>query len=333
MIENGPDRSGGSIWAVDPGDPGPAVTEQGRPSIPLPRSAPDNSTVADRHGAIGLGQVPVAATMSPALRPAPTTGVSPSNTPHMLIENRLRGQVVDRLTLMAVRHCQHMGELQGSRRAVSHHALGFFYASESPGSLSPITAATRLLFDAEENSDLFWVLDTLIERATEYASDAFDPRIHICNRVEAMPPNASLVGIGVTTVFEPSASASDAYYASLGMDRPYQAVARMLDGTDLLLRCSGGFLAPVDVRATQTLNVGGRQVRHWEWLPQQLLSGGEAQLPEILPRLSTLLDAALGRLASSPDSVATEIQRAGGRRRRGGPRRVSGLRLPSSRRG
>jgi hypothetical protein len=78
------------------------------------------------------------------------------------------------------------------------------------------------------------------------------------------------------------------------MDRPYKAVARMMDGTDVLIRCEGGFLASADVRSTQTLNVGGMRTRHWEWLPTQLLRTSETELPEILPRLSMLLDYAVG---------------------------------------
>jgi hypothetical protein len=94
---------------------------------------------------------------------------------------------------------------------------------------------------------------------------------------------------------------------TLGMDRPYKAVARMLDGTDLLIRCEGGFLASADVRSTQTLNVRGMRTRHWEWLPTQLLRTSETELPEILPRLSALLDYAAGASSMLPTAAPAPL--------------------------
>ena len=77
----------------------------------------------------------------------------------------------------------------------------------------------------------------------------------------------------------------------------------MVDGTDLLIRCDGGFLASADVRSTQTLNVGGMRTRHWEWLPTQLLRTTETELLEILPRFSALLDYAAGDPPMSPPAA------------------------------
>ena len=235
-----------------------------QPRIPSPRVAPDS---------VGFG------------------------SPSSMIENRLRGKLVDRLTLMAVRHCRHREEQQRTRRAIGPHALGYFYAdaaSNGSGEMEVVTA-TRLFFDNDDNADtsnLIAVLDMLIERASEYSPGTFEPRIHMCNRVETMPATAELVGIGITTVFAPPAASVG--YMTLGMDRPYKAVACMVDGTDLLIRCDGGFLASADVRSTQTLNVGGMRTRHWEWLPTQLLRTSETELLEILPRLSALLDYTAG---------------------------------------
>ena len=212
------------------------------------------------------------------------------------VENRLRGRMVDRLTLMADRHRRHAEEQQGTRRAVGPHALGFFYADDLTMSGGvEVVAATRVFFDSAETADVVALLDTLIERASEHPVATFDPRIHLCNRAEPMSYAPQLLGIGVTTVFEPSHADALSAYASLGMNRPYKAVARMEDGTDLLLRCDSGFLAPVDVRSTQSLNVNGRHTRHWEWLTSAILHSTETQLPDILPRLSVLLDLAAGR--------------------------------------
>jgi hypothetical protein len=216
-------------------------------------------------------------------------------------ENRLRGMMVDRLTLMADRHRRHAQEQQGTRRAVGPHAIGFFYADdlEISGTLEVVTA-TRLFFDSAETNDVVAVLDTLIARASEHPAGTFEPRTHMCNRAEPMSPTPQLLGVGLTTVSEPPPSEASSAYASLGMNRRYRAVARMVDGTEVLLRCDSGFLAPVDVRATQSLNVNGRHTRHWEWLPPALLHRPETQLTDILPRLTALLDLTTGQVAATP---------------------------------
>ncbi len=257
----------------------------------------------------------------PLQRRIPSPRVSPESvgfgSPSSLVENRLRGKLVDRLTLMAVRHCRHREEQQRTRRAVAPHALGFFYAEATPDGSgeTEVVAATRLFFDNDDNADtgdLVTVLDMLIERAGEYSPGTFEPRIHMCNRVETTPYTGELLGIGVTTVSEPPAKSMG--YMTLGMDRPHKAVARMLDGTDLLIRCEGGFLASADVRSTQTLNVRGMRTRHWEWLPTQLLRTSETELPEILLRLGALLDYAAGDSPMPPPAAPAPPPSAGLRR-------------------
>lgn len=222
-----------------------------------------------------------------------------SRIPTVPRENRLRGKLVDRLTLMADRHRRHIEEQQGTRRAIGTHAVGFFYADDltMSGKLE-VVAATRLLFAGAETADLPRLLDMLIDRASERPAGTFNPRIHMCNREEPMSYAPELLGIGVTTVFEPSGAVPTSAYASLGMNRPYRAVARMEDGTDILLRCDSGFLAHVDVRATQSLNVNGTHTRHWGQLTPALLQSPDTQLSETLPRLSALLELAAGRSAS-----------------------------------
>jgi hypothetical protein len=233
-------------------------------------------------------------TSSPQI-PHPRTspeGVSNETRSQATVENRLRGRMVDRLTLMADRHRRHVEEQHGTRRAVGAHALGFFYADDlSMSGEVEVVAATRLFFDSAETA--------MIDRASEHPAGTFDPRIHLCNRAESMSYAPELLGIGVTTVYEPPLIDASSAYASLGMNRPYKAVARMEDGTDILLRCDSGFLAPVDVRSSQSLNVNGRSTRHWEWLPSALLHSPETQLRDILPSLSTLLDLAAGRATST----------------------------------
>jgi hypothetical protein len=216
--------------------------------------------------------------------------------------------LVNRLILMAERHRRNVEEQQGTRRAIGPHAIGFFYADDlaMSGTLA-VVAATRLFFDSAETADLLVVLDTLIARASEHPAGTFDPLVHACNRAEPMSPTSQLLGVGVTTVDNPSHDASaSAAYASLGMDRPYRAAVRMLDGTDILLRCDSGFLAPVDVRATQSLNVNGRHTRHWEWLTHAVLQSLDNRVTDTLARLSILLDLAEGGPPNiSPDLAAT----------------------------
>jgi hypothetical protein len=260
-------------------------TEANDPQIPSPRTSPDGSLGSTSGGARA--------------------------------EDRLRGMVVDRLTLMADRHRRHAEEQQGTRRAVGPHALGFFYADDVAITGTPeVVTATRLLFDSAETADIVGVLDTLIARAGEHPAGTFDPRTHMCNRAELMSPTPQLLGVGVTTVSDSPPSESLSAYASLGMNRSYRAAVRMVDGTDVLLRCSHGFLAPVEVRASQSLNVNGRHTRHWEWLPTALLQSPETQLADILPRLATLLDLAAGRVTTpSGYSPAPHLGPVGGEHR------------------
>jgi hypothetical protein len=268
---------------------------------------------ADAAPPIGMFKSPIRAEAqvhrSEIPRPRASPDVTASAVPVVVRENRLRGKLVDRLTLMADRHRRHVEEQQGTRRPVGPHALGFFYADDLTMSGNPeVLAATRLLFAGEETADLITLLDVLIDRASERPPGTFNPRIHMCNREEPMSYAPELLGIGVTTVFDASAALNSTAYASLGMNRPYKAVARMEDGTDLLLRCDSGFLARVDVRATQTLNVNGRHTRHWGQLTPALLQDPEPQLSEILPRLSVLLDLATGRSSSLSTADADAAQ-------------------------
>jgi hypothetical protein len=212
-------------------------------------------------------------------------------------ENELRGKVVDRMKLMALRHCMHLDERRGTRLAVGPHALAFLFATGSGGQPGDrdVVAGTRLLFDYDDVIDTYnlsAVLDTLILVAHEYRPGTFDPREHMCNRVEPMGRDAELIGVGVTTVYPAPDGAARA--STLGMDQPYRAVVRMIDGTDLWLTSPGGFFAAVQVWATQTLNVRGVRTRDWNWWSGLRAPAAEPELPSLLGQLSALLDLAAG---------------------------------------
>jgi hypothetical protein len=245
-----------------------------------------------------------------------------------LKENRLRGKLVDRLTLMAVRHCRHRAELNGTRRAIGSHALGFFYADTEPSGDVAVVVATRAFFHSSETENLAWILDTLVQRACDYPPELLNVRVHLCNRVENMSGAATFLGIGVTTVGEPPSVGEDSGYSALGMDRPYRGVAQMVDGTVLNVSCSGGFLAPVNVQSTHTLNVRGQRIRQWDWMQPEHVTGETGDLADIVSRLESLLGLAAGtrpslaKRESASTTPANTAQRGGGRRRR-----VTGIRL------
>lgn len=263
-------------------------------------------------------------------QPSEASNVSGLQTANRLSENRLRGKLVDRLTLMALRHCRHRAELSGTRRAIGHHALGFFYADTDASGDAVVMVASRAFFDDVETQNLTWILDTLADRAREYPPGLLNVPVHLCNRVEEMSQGATLLGVGVTSVSEPPPTAEDSGYTALGMNRPYRGVAQMVDGTVLMLRCDGGFLAPVDVRSTHSLNVGGQRIRQWEWMPSEYIHRevGTSDVPNIVRGLETLLGLAVGKLPPSPQLERTPIALTDTRHRGAGRRRrVTGIRL------
>jgi hypothetical protein len=297
-----------------------------------PSSQPRRGSVSERarnaetHTA---SQVPVV-DIPEQRAPMDTAHVSDQPVSNRLNESRLRGKLVDRLTLMALRHCRHRAELGGTRRAIGSHALGFFYADTDGAGDVAVVAATRLFFDGDEAANLPWVLDTLAQRAAEYPPERLNVGVHLCNRVEEMSSSATLLGVGVTTVSEPPPNMDDSGFTALGMNRPYRGIALMVDGSVLVVRCDGGFLAPVDVRSTHTLNVRGQRIRQWEWMPPEHILAETTDVPAITARLDTLLGLAAGRRPPSPDAVravdpvADFVQPGGGHRRR-----VTGIRLGS----
>jgi hypothetical protein len=283
-------------------DPSSAVV-----NVPRPRAPVDASREADLPSANHLGE-------------------------NHLGENRLRGKLVDRLTLMAVRHCRHRAELGGTRRAIASHALGFFYADTEASGDVAVVIATRAFFYSDETENLSWVLDTLTQRASEYPPELLNVRVHLCNRVDDMSPAATLLGVGVTTVGELPSAVEDLGYSALGMNRPYRGVAQMVDGTVLNVSCGGGFLAPVAVRSTHTLNVRGQRIRQWDWMPREHVHSETGGLMDIVSRLSTLLSLAAGTLPPLADRQPTQTTVAYTATRREGRRqRVTGIRLGSDR--
>jgi hypothetical protein len=175
----------------------------------------------------------------------------------------------------------------GSRRSVGIHAIGFFYA-DPEDKTRDVRAATRLFFDDPAIASLPELLAALCDLARDYATVSFEPRVHMCNRVESMSSSVELLGIGATTVLPPRQEVIGSPYAVLGLNRPYQGVAQLLDGTRLLLR-SAGNLERVSVKSSQTLNINGVVTRHWApLLPPEMADNALSRTFELLDILLNL---------------------------------------------
>lgn len=197
--------------------------------------------------------------------PSSSTELPYPVVPPRFREDRMRGKVVDRLRLAAVRHCGHTVELSGTATAVGPHAIVFFYVEPPADGTrgSELRVATRLFFDTAHTTDLTVLLRGLVELAGEYAATGLDLRRQLCNRVEPMGSHARFIGVGVSTVLPVERDARAMSRAdSLGLDLPYRGIALLADGTELVLDGPGG-LGPVDVQSTHTLDVNGVAIRRW----------------------------------------------------------------------
>ncbi len=194
-----------------------------------------------------------------------------------LHENRLRGEVADRLVLAARRYAR----VRADRRWAGEHDLGphfviFFYREPGPAdAFDLLRVATRIDKAGDDVSDLHAVINQLHALAMEYVSmGRFDSRVQLANRVEQMSHDVKYVGLGVGTL-DPSDVIVDV--PPLPDLRPFRGIAALHDGTKLLTRWKGGVDTPVTL-ANRSMNVGAWATRMWSWGGPQFLEddGSEA---------------------------------------------------------
>ena len=187
--------------------------------------------------------------------------------PVHLREDPLRRAVVERLRLAAVRHCRHVAELAGTPKAVGPHGVMFFYSDPGArGHSDSVRLASRLFFNGPDVTEVLKILRILNALALDYKYSAFDPRIHMSNRVEDMHREANFVGVGVTTVLPSVRRGTRSRPDNLGLDRPHQGIMVLRDGAEIVLRGSGSF-GQVDVQSTHNLDHKGRPIQNWRWAP------------------------------------------------------------------
>jgi hypothetical protein len=213
---------------------------------------------------------------------------SDPDVPSNVREDRTRNKIVDRLSLAAVRHCGHFAELRGTPKGVGLHAVIYFYVEPSADNreTQDVRVATRLLFDTAETANLVHLLRSLADLAEEYATTGLDPRVQLCNRAEPMSTEACFVGVGVSTVLSVTGAPVLPGAEALGLHLPYQGIALLVDGTEILLRSPGG-LGPVDLQSTHTLNINGAPTRRWRsarpyvYMPESALKDAFTALDEL----------------------------------------------------
>ena len=118
-------------------------------------------------------------------------------------QNRLRGDVVDRLALACRRHARHRADREWERgHPISQHIIVFFY--REPGSAEApdlLRIATRIFLAGDDVDDLPSIVAQLYALSREYlAMGRFDPREQLSTRVEPMTSNAQYVGLGAATL-------------------------------------------------------------------------------------------------------------------------------------
>ena len=187
--------------------------------------------------------------------------------------NRLRGEIVDRLRLVARRHARHQADRRWRGEfPLARHVVVFFYREPGPSDIyGLVRVATRLEKDGAEVADPYGFVTQLHDLAREYVGRGrFDPRTQLSNRVEPdLSSAAAYVGLGVTTLDPDDVELhipEDVY----SDERPFRGIAVLYDGTRLLVRWNGG-LEPVRTQTTHTLDAGGASTRIWEYLPRDAL--------------------------------------------------------------
>jgi hypothetical protein len=187
--------------------------------------------------------------------------------------NRLRGEIVDRLQLVVGRHARHQADRRSRGESpLARHVVVFFYREPGPAEMDGLVrVATRLEKDRAEVGDPYRFVTQLHELARDYISvGRFDPRTHLCNRVEPdMSPAAAYVGLAVTTL-DPDDVPLQMPEAQYSDERPFRGIAVLYDGTTLVVRGNGG-PEPVRTQTTHTLDVGGASTHIWEYVPRAAL--------------------------------------------------------------
>lgn len=189
-----------------------------------------------------------------------------------LEQNRLRGDVVDRLALASRRHARHSADrLWAGEHAIGQHVVVFFYREPGPSdAFDLLRVATRMFLAGEDVADLHSVVRQLHVLAREYWDmGRFDPRDQLSTRVESMSPDADYVGLGVATLNPGDVTLDGAVFSD---NRPFRGIAALSDGTRLISRWTGG-LDSVRSESTHTLNVGTTVTRTWSWAGPDFLHG------------------------------------------------------------
>jgi hypothetical protein len=197
--------------------------------------------------------------------------------------NRLRGEVVDRLRLVARRHARHQADrLWRGEYPLGAHVVVFLYREPGPADVyGLVRVATRLDKNGPEVADPHNYVTQLHDLASEYASRGrFDPRSQLCNRVEPdMSSDAAYIGLGVTTL-EPIDVPSQRPEDRFSDELPFRGIAILYDNTWLIVRWNGG-LEPVHTQTTHTLDAGGASTRIWQYLPRGVLDTNETEVGRI----------------------------------------------------
>jgi hypothetical protein len=217
-----------------------------------------------------------------------TTTESPLHT-----VNPLRMQVAQRLATAGRRHARHADDQRWNGKPIAPHAVVFLYQDPPTARTGDgLHCASRLFLAGPDVAHLPTILTQLLERAMEYATGPrdFDPRRQMSTNVEPMHRAAKYVGLGVSTLdgmLAPAAAQSGG--SALRYDTPFRVLGLLTDETKLVVS-GAGMAAPLDIRATHTLDTGQSSGQRWRWMNTAWQTTDEQRLPEIWERLAALHD-------------------------------------------